>query len=144
MGMMSQSFTGERFWAGPSGAWTEHAGRRRRLRTRDVGHLSRAILHTTSPEGFGSLFQGLERLAGAVQMTRFGGEAYATAILAAGYIDLYFEPALQPYDIVALVPLIEQAGGVVSRLDGRRPEAGGAVLAAATRDLHDEAMALIT
>jgi histidinol phosphatase-like enzyme (inositol monophosphatase family) len=143
LGMMSQPFTGERFWAGPNGAWTERAGSRKRLRTRAVGPLSRAILHTTSPEGFGTLKDGFERLAAAVQMTRFGGEAYAMAMLAAGHIDLCFEPSLQPYDIVALVPIIEKAGGVVTRLDGSRPEAGGAVLAAATRELHDQAMALI-
>jgi histidinol phosphatase-like enzyme (inositol monophosphatase family) len=144
MGMMSQPFTGERFWAGPAGAWIERRGKRQRLHTRDVGALSRAILHTTSPEGYGEpLKAGFERLRSAVLMTRFGGESYATAMLAAGHIDLCLEPSLHPYDIVALIPIVEQAGGVVTRLDGGRPEAGGAVLASATAALHKQALALL-
>jgi fructose-1,6-bisphosphatase/inositol monophosphatase family enzyme len=67
-------------------------------------------------------------------MIRFGGESYAVAMLAAGHIDLCLEPALQPFDIVALIPIIEQAGGVVTRLDGGRPESGGAILASARRN----------
>jgi fructose-1,6-bisphosphatase/inositol monophosphatase family enzyme len=39
-------------------------------------------------------------------MIRFGGESYAVAMLAAGRIDLCLEPALQPFDIVALTPII--------------------------------------
>ncbi|XEN33109.1 fructose-1,6-bisphosphatase/inositol monophosphatase family enzyme (plasmid) [Ensifer sp. WSM1721] len=47
-----------------------------------------------------------------VQMTRYGGECYAFAMLASGQIDLCLELALQPYDIVALIPIIERAGAV--------------------------------
>ena len=63
--------------------------------------------------------------------------------VAAGHIDLCFEPALQPYDIVALIPIVEQAGGVVTRLDGSRAEQGGAVLMSATSRLHEEALRLL-
>lgn len=144
MGMMSQPFTGERFWAGPDGAWNERAGKRHRLHTRETRELSQAVLHTTSAEGFGPLKPGLERLMAAVRMTRFGGEAYATAMLAAGHIDLCFEPALQPYDVVALIPIIEQAGGAVMRVDGGRPEQGGPIIAAASLALLEQARALLT
>ena len=64
-------------------------------------------------------------------------------MLAAGHIDLCLEPSLHPYDIVALIPVVEQAGGVVTRLDGGCPEAGGAVLASATAALHKKALALL-
>ena len=50
----------------------------------------------------GAAQQKFDRLAAAVEMIRFGSEAYATAMLAAGHIDLCFEPSLLPYDIVAL------------------------------------------
>jgi len=141
MGMMSQPFTGERFWATPDGAWGERAGKRYPLRTREVSDLSQAILHTTSPEHYdGALKHGLDCLTAAVRMIRFGGESYAVAMLAAGHIDLCLEPALQPFDIVALIPIIEQEGGVVTRLDGGRPESGGAILASATPELHVQAL----
>ncbi|MFM0287174.1 histidinol-phosphatase [Paraburkholderia megapolitana] len=144
MGMMSQPFTGERFWADSDGAWCERAGRRERLATRNVGRLSQAILHTTSPEHYrGDIRQGFDRLAASVRMTRYGGECYAIAMLAAGRIDLAVEPSLQPYDIVGLIPIVEKAGGVVTRLDGERAEEGGPVLVSATADLHAEALQLL-
>ena len=93
MGMMSQPFTGERFWATPDGAWGERARNRYPLRTREVSDLSQAILHTTSREHYdGALKHGLDRLTAAVRMIRFGGESYAVAMLAAGHIDLCLEP----------------------------------------------------
>lgn len=144
MGMMSQPFTGERFWADDSCAWTEYRGERRPLAIRDVGSLSNAILHTTSPEHYhGAIKEGFERLSCEVRMTRYGGECYAMAMLAAGRIDLAFEPSLQPYDIVALIPIIERAGGVITTLDGGRAEDGGAVLASATSALHEQALAML-
>jgi histidinol phosphatase-like enzyme (inositol monophosphatase family) len=141
LGMMSQPFTGERFWATADGAWCERAGKRERLSTRDVGALSQAILHTTSPEHYhGELKQGFDRLAASVRMTRYGGGCYAMAMLAAGRIDLAVEPSLQPYDIVALIPIVEKAGGVVTRIDGGRAEEGGPVIALATAGLHAAAL----
>lgn len=144
LGMMSQPFTGERFWADGGGAYMERDGVRVRLATRQTVSLSEAILHTTSPLQAGDpCSSGFERLRKSVRMTRFGGECYAIAMLAAGRIDLAFEPSLQPHDIVALIPIIEQAGGIVTSLAGGRAEPGGAVLVAATPALHEQAMALL-
>lgn len=141
LGMMSQPFTRERFWADRDGAWTRQDGRCSRLKTREVENLGHAILHTTSPENFGDdLAAGFDRLKTAVRMTRYGGECYAMAMIAAGRIDLAFEPSLQPYDIVALIPIIERAGGVITCLDGSPAEEGGAVLVAATPSLHAAAL----
>lgn len=143
-GMMSQPFTGERFWANGDGAWHRRNGDTRRLTTRTDRDMSSATLHTTSPvKGRGSLDAGFERLASSARLTRYGGEAYAVAMLAAGMIDLCFEPALEPYDIAALIPIIEQAGGIVSCLDGTCAETGGAILMAGSSRLHDDALRLL-
>ncbi|MBO1545299.1 hypothetical protein H7D62_016690, partial [Brucella melitensis] len=40
---------------------------------------------------------------------------YAFAMLAGGFVDIVVEAGLQTYDIAALIPIIEQAGGVVTR-----------------------------
>lgn len=144
-GMMSQPFTGERFWANGEAAWHRRSGITTRLQTRADRELGSAILHTTSPVNRrGKLGVGFAWLSNSVQLTRYGGEAYAVAMLAAGLIDICFEPALEPYDIVALIPIIGQAGGVVSGLDGGRAEAGGAVLMAASTRLHAEALELLS
>ena len=85
----------------------------------------------------------MSALKGCVRMTRFGGDCYNYCLLAAGFVDLVIETALQPYDIVALVPIIEAAGGIVTDWDGSSPERGGNIIAAATPELHRAAMAIM-
>ena len=47
------------------------------------------------------------------------------------------ESGLQAYDIVALVPIIEGAGGVVTTWTGGSPSEGGRILASGDPRLHD-------
>ena len=61
-------------------------------------------------------------------------------MVAAGSVDIVVDPGLKPYDIVALIPIIEKAGGVITTFDGRPAENGGDILAAATPELHEAAM----
>ena len=64
-------------------------------------------------------------------------------MVAAGHVDIVVESGLQPYDIVALIPIIEQAGGVVTDLEGGPAENGGDIIAAATPELHAAAMEIL-
>ena len=57
-------------------------------------------------------------------------------MLAAGHIDLVIETGLKPYDIVALIPIIEGAGGIVTTWDGGSAAEGGRIVAAGDRRLH--------
>jgi histidinol phosphatase-like enzyme (inositol monophosphatase family) len=142
-GMMSQPFTGEFYYATGRQARYEGPGGERVLRTRENLHLSEATLFTTSPALF--LGQGrvrYEALERSVRLARYGADCYAFAMLASGYVDLVVEGGLQPYDIVALIPIIEQAGGLVTTLEGGRAEGGGDIIAAATPELHAAALAV--
>jgi histidinol phosphatase-like enzyme (inositol monophosphatase family) len=144
MGMMSQPYTNERFWADGENAWTEGPQGKIRLQTRKNIALEQAILHTTAPEPIEANPNiRFKALAEHSLMTRYGGECYAMAMLAAGQIDLCFEYALQPYDIAALIPIIEQAGGVVTTLEGGRAEMGGKVLASGCPRLHEQALDIL-
>ncbi|MEF2547193.1 histidinol-phosphatase [Aurantimonas sp. E1-2-R+4] len=144
MGLMSQPFTGERYFADGEAAWCEHRGQRSRLGVRPTRRLDEATLFTTSPRMFsGEGLRCFEKLEAGAQLTRFGVDCYAYCMLAAGHADLVVESDLKPYDIVALVPIIEQAGGVVTTFDGGRPEAGGDIVAAATPELHAAALAIL-
>jgi histidinol phosphatase-like enzyme (inositol monophosphatase family) len=144
LGIMSQPFTGERFWADSRGAWQRGPRGTAALSVSEVTDLSQAILHITSPESCPEELRGaFDALRGKVRMTRYGGECYAFAMLAAGLIDLCLEPSLQPYDIVAIIPIVEKAGGVVTCLDGGRAENGGAVLVSATPALHERALQVL-
>lgn len=142
-GLMAQPFTGELFFAVNGQAFYEGPGGPQGLRTRRTARLAEATLCTTSPALYGTARSAYDRLEKAVRMARYGTDCYAFAMLAAGHVDLVTEGGLQPYDIVALIPIIEAAGGVVTDWAGGPAEKGGMILAAATPELHAEALALL-
>lgn len=143
-GLMSQPFTGELFFATGDGAHYEGPGGNRRLATRKTASLAEAILFTTTPALFkGEARRRYDRLEQGVRLARYGTDCYAFAMVAAGQVDIVADPGLQSYDIAALIPIIEQAGGVVTTFEGGRPEAGGDILAAATPELHAAARAIL-
>jgi fructose-1,6-bisphosphatase/inositol monophosphatase family enzyme len=78
-----------------------------------------------------------------VRLARYGTDCYAFAMVAAGFADIAVDAGLQSYDIVALIPLIEQAGGVVTTWTGGRAENGGDILASANPRLHEQALKLV-
>ncbi|NDW04603.1 histidinol-phosphatase [Jiella pacifica] len=145
MGIMSQPFTGERFFADGRGSFLKRGdGEARPIAVRKTETIADATLFTTSPRLFsGDLLGRFEALEGAARLTRFGTDCYAFAMLAAGHVDLVVEGGLKPYDIAALIPLIEQAGGIVTTFAGDRPEQGGDILAAATPALHEAARRIL-
>ena len=76
-------------------------------------------------------------------MTRYGGDCYIYALVAAGQIDLVIEANLQSFDVAALVPIIERAGGTITTWDGQSALNGGQIIAAGDRRVYDEAMTLL-
>jgi myo-inositol-1(or 4)-monophosphatase len=144
LGVMNQPFTRERFVGSPVGAELRGAGGVTRLSVRACPSLQRAVLSTTAPEMFApDELARFERVRRGARLTRYGADCYAYCMLAAGFIDLVIEAGLKPYDIVALIPLIEAAGGVVTTWDGGPAHAGGRIIAAGDRALHAEALALL-
>ncbi|WP_349368251.1 histidinol-phosphatase [Salinarimonas sp.] len=144
-GLMHQPFTGERFFGDCGKASYKGPGGERRLRTRRCASLAEATLSSTSPRLFaqGAERAAFERVEGAARNVRFGFDCYAYCMVAAGHIDVVVEAGLQPYDIVALVPIIEGAGGVVTSWDGGDPAQGGAIVAAGDRRVHEETLKLL-
>ena len=64
-------------------------------------------------------------------------------VLAAGQTDIAMDAHMETYDIAPLIPIIEGAGGVVSTWTSGVPTPGGNVIAASSRILLDEALAVI-
>ena len=65
-------------------------------------------------------------------------------MLALGQIDLVVEAGLNPYDILPLIPIIEQAGGIVTTWQGDDARDGGRVIAAGDRRVHAAAMKILS
>jgi histidinol phosphatase-like enzyme (inositol monophosphatase family) len=87
----------------------------------------------------------LSRLLGAGKTRRFGYDCYPHALLAAGHIDAVVDYDLKPYDYLALTAVIEAAGGIMTDWAGKPLDlaSDGAVVAAATPELHSELLALL-
>ncbi len=139
LGMMDQPHTRERFWAtGGKAQMRGPDGRMRRMQTRPCGALADAVLSSTSPEMFKTAREkaAFASLSGQAKLTRYGADCYAYAMLAAGHIDLVVEAGLKEVDIVALIPIIEAAGGVVTTWDGGPAIGGGNIVAAGDPMLH--------
>ncbi|MCL3882287.1 histidinol-phosphatase [Marivita sp. GX14005] len=142
LGLIDQPYTGERFMGGLGRAGWTGPGRKAPLGTRKTSGLANAILFSTFPEiGTPQDRTAFERVMSEVQLTRFGCDCYAYALLAAGHIDLVIEAGLNAYDVQAPIAVIEAAGGIVTDWDGNPAHLGGRVLAAANEDLHAAAMA---
>jgi myo-inositol-1(or 4)-monophosphatase len=146
VGVMSQPFTGERFWADTRrGRWRGPDGKTRTLRTRSCPKLSEAVMTSTHPDLFtGADAQAFAALKSRVRMTRFGGDCYGYCMLATGFVDLVVEAGLKPYDVMALIPIIQSAGGVITTWDGKPATDGGRIVAAGDRGLHAEALAVLS
>ncbi len=142
-GMMNQPFTRERFYGDGEAAFWTGPGRAapRKLRVRACEGLAVATLMTTSPALIPApLRKSYDRAEAQVRLTRYGGDCYAYCMLAAGHIDLVIEAGLNPYDIVALIPIIEGAGGVITAWDGGDASKGGAIVAAGDKRTHRAAL----
>jgi myo-inositol-1(or 4)-monophosphatase len=140
-GLMHQPFIGESFSGDGMSATYRGRGGERRLRTRSCRRLEDAMLMSTSPAMFSEAERAaFDAVAGDVKLTRWGADCYAYAMLAAGHLDLVVEAGLKPFDIVALIPLIEGAGGVVTTWEGDPAANGGRIVAAGDRRLHEAAL----
>jgi len=144
LGVMHQPYTGEKFFGDGAKAWLRGPRGEVALETRALTDLSEATLMTTTPSLFtGARRAAYDRVEAQVKLARYGTDCYAYAMLAAGQIDLVIETGLQAYDIVALIPVIEGAGGVITTWDGGSAVDGGDVIASANHQIHEKALRLL-
>ncbi len=144
VGVIAIPATGER-WQGARGRASLFQGLP--CRTSGCTALEQARLYTTSPDLFDAAGRrAFDRVSARTAMRRFGGDCYAYGLLASGHVDLVVEMNLQPYDYMALVCVIEGAGGVITDWQGRALTlaSSGHVVAAATGELHAQALAALT
>ncbi len=148
-GMVVQPFTRERFigdgagalWRGPGANWKPAE---RKLTTRACASLGEATLLTTSPLLYTEeKLAAFRRVEQQVCLSRYGGDCYAFAMLAAGHVDCVIESGLKIYDIAPLIPIIEGAGGVVTNWEGGSATQGGDVIAAGSPEIHEAALSLL-
>lgn len=119
-------------------------GERSPISTSKCTCIAEARFSTTDPYLFsGVAADAFNRLRATVRTARFGHDGYAYARLAAGTLDLVVECGLKPHDYDALMPVVRGAGGVFGDWRGGTDFSAGNVIAAATPELYEAAVAIM-
>ena len=143
IGLADMPATGER-WVGRTGRPSTRNGAP--VRVRPCASLANALLSTSNPDFYGAAdAPALARLKAATRWTVYGGSCMAYLQLASGRIDVGLDVGLEPFDYLALAPIIAGAGGRLTDWRGAPLglASGDRVLAAGDRRCHAEALALL-
>ncbi|MFN0061558.1 MAG: histidinol-phosphatase [Myxococcaceae bacterium] len=102
-----------------------------RVRVSSVSQLADMALMTTDERFLGhpDKRQGFERLAQKAALSRSWGDCYGYLLVATGRAEVMVDPVLSPWDAAALLPIIEEAGGVFTDWAGRKTAFGGSAIA---------------
>ncbi|MFT6657130.1 histidinol-phosphatase [Maritalea sp.] len=145
-GLMSQPHIGENFIGLPNKAFLTRNNNETALQTSAIKDLSQSTIFTTSPRIFllEKSLAAYDTLENNVKLARYGLDCYAYAMVAAGHGELVVEEGLKSVDIAAMIPIIEQAGGIVTTWSGKQATQGGQVIAAANEKIHSAALTILS
>lgn len=143
LGVVSAPALHRRWWAANGqGAFAGTSlTRAERIHVSGVSELSDASLSFSSLEGWreGGQIRPFLELTSDVWRVRAFGDFWSYMLLAEGAVDIACEPELALHDMAALVPIVREAGGRFTSLDGREGPYGGNALATNGR-LHEEVL----
>jgi myo-inositol-1(or 4)-monophosphatase len=140
LGIIDIPATGER-WLGQRGLPSLFNGAV--AKTSTCERIEDARVFTTSPDMFDADgWRRYDALSRRAAFRRYGGDCYIYGLLASGHCDLIVEMGLKPYDYLAMVTVIEGAGGRISDWRGQPLglHSDGRVVAAASESLWREAL----
>ncbi|GGL01632.1 histidinol-phosphatase [Mangrovihabitans endophyticus] len=132
-GLVSAPALGRRWWGAKGhGAYAgRHQRAASRIRVSAVNRLADASVCYSSLTGWeesGRLEPMLDILRQAWR-SRAYGDFYGYMLLAEGAVDVMVEPELSLWDVAALVPIVTEAGGRITDLQGRVDPSGGSAIA---------------
>jgi len=130
VGVVSAPAFGRRWWATRGGgAWLKTEGDPVQLQVSGVSDLSDASLGYSEwgdPEwDTGDRRARFDRLLRSAWRSRAYGDFWSHMMVAEGSVDAALEPELSVWDMAALIPIVQEAGGAITALDGTSPMVGG-------------------
>jgi len=143
MGVIDHPALGER-WIGAHGHPTTMNGKKSEVRL--CADLHHAALFASSPHQFhGVAFDAFEAVRRRAKLVQYGSDCYHYALVASGYGDIAIEAGLGMHDYLALVPVIEGAGGIITDWAGAPLVIGSGdkAVAAGDKRVHAEALGLL-
>lgn len=115
------------------------------VHTRDCGTLSEATLlvtsHWTTPEQVGDA--RLQKLVDGCKLYRTWGDCFGYFAVASGGADVMVDPDLSYWDVAALLPVVEGAGGILTSCQGGNPLEDLSALCCGSQAVYDEVKALL-
>lgn len=89
--------------------------------------------------------EGYERIRRQSKYYRYGGDCYMYGMAASGFIDIVIEDTLKTHDYMALIPVIEGAGGKITDKYGKKINllSEGSVVVSANEELHNKVINII-
>ena len=145
VGVVSAPALGRRWWAARgAGAWTATSAGARALAVSKVARLADASLSYSSLDGWEELGrrEAFIALTDRLWRTRAFGDFWSYMLLAEGAVDLAAEPELSLWDMAALAPIVTEAGGRFTGLNGIDGVHQGNA-AASNGLLHDDFLAAL-
>ena len=122
VGVVSQPAIGRRWWGATGlGAWTATpSGTPTRLRVSEIDSLEKSSISFQSIEQWDEVgrVDDLIRLTRAVWRDRGYGDAWPYMLLAEGRLEMVAEFGVKEYDVAPYVPILHEAGGRFTAVDG--------------------------
>lgn len=147
LGVASAPALGRRWWASRGAgahATDPTTAEPRRLRVSAVAGIADASFSYSDAVGWADrgAGTGLDRLLGDTWRQRAYGDFWSHLMVAEGVVDIAAEPQLETYDMAALIPIVQEAGGRLTAFDGGPAIAGGSAVST-NGVLHDEVLRLL-
>ena len=129
LGMVSAPAMGRRWWATQgAGAWTRSvAGAVSPLLVSNVDRISQASFSFSDEDYWleRGARTGLRYLIDNCWRTRAYGDFWSHILVAEGAVDIAAEPALMPWDMAAIIPIVTESGGRMTGFTGQPPLSEG-------------------
>jgi len=124
LGVVSAPALGRRWWAERGqGAWVRDTSGERQIQVSSVPSLAKASISISDPIGWPA--GTLTALQEATWRSRGYGDFWSHVLVAEGAVDIAVEPKLEVYDMAAFIPIVREAGGMVTGWHGGDPIAEG-------------------
>jgi histidinol phosphatase-like enzyme (inositol monophosphatase family) len=116
------------------------------IKVRNCNNITNAVIATTAPQYFSTeKLLKFNNISSKAMSTIYGGDCYNYGLLAAGMLDAVIESGLKPHDFMALIPVVECAGGIATDWQGKplNINSNGDVVFCGDKKLHTEIIEIL-
>lgn len=144
LGVIDMPMTGDR-WIGCEGLPTTRNDTL--CHTRPCASLADAMMSTSNPDFYDATnVTALEQMRERTNWIVYGGSCMSYAQIATGRIDVGLDVQFDVYDYMALVPVVQGAGGIITDWNGKSLDlqSGDRFVAAGDQRVHEQALEILT